>query len=321
MRLQQLHYPPKARFLDGLIRSRRWCSRWRLFGSTAGCWSRYLALYWVVAGLVVSRFMPPAPRTHGRNFVYFREEIFHFGRMIKPFLLFSTILLSCSTMSFAQDAAPPVLATTPELHAKTEARIEQFNKISKEGTAELVFLGDSITQGWEGKGKEVWAKYYGQRKAANFGIGGDCTEHVLWRMDHGNFDGLKPKLVVLMIGTNNTGHRKDKPEDTAAGVKAIITKLQTKCPGVKVLLLGIFPRGAKPDDAGRQLNTKINDLLKPMADGKTVHYMDIGAKFLEPDGTMTKEMMPDFLHPGPKGYQIWADAIDETLSKLLGEPQ
>ncbi len=124
-----------------------------------------------------------------------------------------------------------------------------------------------------------------------------------------------------MIGTNNTGHRKDKAEDTAAGVKAIITKLQGKCPGVKVLLLGIFPRGEKPEDAGRQLNNKINDLLKPMADGKTVHYMDIGAKFLEPDGTMTKEMMPDFLHPGPKGYQIWADAIDETLSKLLGEPQ
>ncbi len=244
--------------------------------------------------------------------------------MIKPFLLLSSVLFSSVTLSFAQDAAAPtapVLATTPELHAKTEARIEQFNKISKEGAAELVFLGDSITQGWEGRGKEVWAKYYSQRKAANFGISGDRTEHVLWRMDHGNFDGLKPKLVVLMIGTNNTGHRKDKPEDTAAGVKSIITKLQAKCPGVKVLLMGIFPRGQKLEDAGRQLNMKINDLLKPMADGKTVHYLDIGAKFLEPDGTMTKEMMPDFLHPGPKGYQIWADAIDETLSKLLGEPQ
>jgi lysophospholipase L1-like esterase len=236
--------------------------------------------------------------------------------MIKSLSLLSIALLSLASSSIAQDAAPQVLALKPELHAKTEARIEQFNKISKEGTAELVFLGDSITQGWE-----VWAKYYSQRKAANFGIGGDRTEHVLWRMDHGNFDGLKPKLVVLMVGTNNTGHRKDKPEDTAAGVKAIITKLQAKCPGVKVLLLGIFPRGEKPEDAGRQLNNKINDLLKPMGDGKAVHYMDIGAKFLEPDGTMTKEMMPDFLHPGPKGYQIWADAIDETLSKLLGEPQ
>ena len=240
--------------------------------------------------------------------------------MIKPFTFLSAVLLSCATLSFAQDAAV-VPALKPEVHKGTEGRIEQFNKISKEGTAELVFLGDSITHGWEGKGKEVWAKYYGQRKAANFGIGGDRTEHVLWRMDNGNFDGLKPKLVVLMIGTNNTGHRKDKPEDTAAGVKAIITKLQTKCPGVKVLLLGIFPRGAKPDDAGRVLNGKINELLKPMGDDKTVFYMDIGPKFLEADGTMTKDMMPDFLHPGQKGYQIWADAIDEKLSQLLGEPQ
>ncbi len=115
--------------------------------------------------------------------------------MIKPISLLSIALLSFTSISLAQDATPEILALKPELHAKTEGRIEQFNKISKEGTAELVFLGDSITQGWDGKGKEVWAKYYGQRKAANFGISGDRTEHVLWRMDHGNFDGLKPKLV------------------------------------------------------------------------------------------------------------------------------
>ncbi len=240
--------------------------------------------------------------------------------MIKFFTLLSAFLFATHFIQ-AQDAAPTIAALKPEVHTGTEGRIEKFNQISKEGTAQLVFLGDSITQGWEGAGKEVWAKYYGQRNAANFGIGGDRTEHVLWRMDHGNFDGLKPKLVVLMIGTNNTGHRKDPAADTAAGVKAILAKLQTKCPDTKVLLLGIFPRGEKPDDEKRQLNVKINELLKPMADDKKVFFMDIGAKFLEPDGTMTKQMMGDFLHPGPKGYQIWADAIDAKLSLLLGEPQ
>ncbi|MEK6701692.1 MAG: GDSL-type esterase/lipase family protein, partial [Planctomycetota bacterium] len=105
-------------------------------------------------------------------------------------------------------AKTAIKATTPEKHNGTEKRHENFNKISKEGKAQLVFLGDSITEGWEGGGKETWAKHYASRQAANFGVSGDRTEHVLWRLDNANFDGLKPKLIVIMIGTNNTGHRK-----------------------------------------------------------------------------------------------------------------
>ena len=122
-----------------------------------------------------------------------------------------------------------------------------------------------------------------------------------------------------MIGTNNTGHRKDKPEDTAAGVKAIIEKLHSKSPDTKVLLLGIFPRDEKPEGAGRQLNDKINAILKTFADDKKVFWQDIGAKFLGPDGVMSKQTMGDFLHPGPAGYEIWAEAIEENVAKLLGE--
>lgn len=246
--------------------------------------------------------------------------------MMKPTILFLTASIFLSPFVMSQDAAPsaapaPVAipALTADLHKGTEPRIEQFNKISKEGTAELVFLGDSITQGWEGAGRATWAKFYANRKAANFGIGGDRTEHVLWRMDHGNFDGLKPKLVVLMIGTNNTGHRHDKPEDTAAGVRAIINKVQEKSPDTKILLLAIFPRDEKPEGGGRQLNNKINDFIKTFADDKKIFWQDINAKFLQPDGVMSKEMMGDFLHPGPKGYDIWAEAIEENVAKLLGE--
>jgi N-acetylglucosamine-6-sulfatase len=199
---------------------------------------------------------------------------------------------------------------------------ESFNAISKKGEAQLVFLGDSITAGWNGRGKAAWTAHWAPLNAANFGIGGDRTEHVLWRLEHGNYDGLKPKLTVLMIGTNNTGHQKPgvyqcTAEQTAEGVKTILEKLKAKCPDEKVLLLGIFPRGANKDDHWRKQNEATNAIIKTYADDKTVFYMDIGEKFLQPDGTLTKEIMPDALHPSAQGYDIWVDAIEGKVKELL----
>jgi lysophospholipase L1-like esterase len=220
-------------------------------------------------------------------------------------------------------------AVQPVLHPGTEKRHESFNVISKQGEAQLVFLGDSITHGWEGKGKAVWAKDWAPLKAANFGIGGDRTEHVLWRLENGNFDGLKPKAIVLMIGTNNTGHqgRPQKElngavyectaEQTAEGIKAILAQLQKKCPDAKILVLGIFPRGADKNDKFRQQNEATNAIVKGFADGQKVFFLDVGAKFLEPDGTLSKTIMPDLLHPNEKGYQIWSDAIKADVLALL----
>jgi len=220
-------------------------------------------------------------------------------------------------------------AIQPVLHPGTEARHESFNEISKKGEAQLVFLGDSITHNWEKGGKEVWEKYWTPLNAANFGIGGDRTEHVLWRLDHGNFDGLKPKEIVLMIGTNNTGHqgRPQKELDgatyqctaqqTADGVKMIIDKLEAKCPSAKILLLAIFPRGATPEDKFRKQNEETNAIIKGFADNKKVFFMDINAKFLEPDGTLSKDIMPDLLHPNAKGYEIWAEAIEPKVKELM----
>jgi lysophospholipase L1-like esterase len=227
-------------------------------------------------------------------------------------------LLSLAALFTVHADDTKVLATTPDLHKGTEGRINQFNKISKKGEAQLVFLGDSITHGWEGQ-KAIWEAAFGQYKPANFGIGGDRTEHVLWRMDNGNFDGLKPKLTVIMIGTNNTGHRKgeEPAEQTCAGVKAIIERLAKKCPDSKVLLLGIFPRGEKPDDKLRKHNAAINELLAKLADGKKVQFLDIGKNFLQPDGTLSKEIMPDLLHLSPKGYQIWADSIKDKVAEMM----
>lgn len=198
-------------------------------------------------------------------------------------------------------------------------RHQRMNERSKQGGVDLAFVGDSITQAWEGGGKQVWAEYYAKRNAANYGISGDRTEHVLWRIDNGNFDGIKPKLVVIMIGTNNTGHRKEEPQQTADGIRAIIQRLQKKTPESKILLLGIFPRGFKPDDAKRKQNEAINEIIKGYADGKSIHFLDIGKKFKAEDGTLPKDIMPDSLHLRPAGYEIWAKAIEPKVKELMGE--
>ncbi len=197
---------------------------------------------------------------------------------------------------------------------------DKFVGIAKEGKAQLLFLGDSITAGWAGNGKEVWAKSFGQYTPANFGIGGDRTQHVLWRIQNGELEGIKPKAVVLMIGTNNSGQ--DPAEGIAKGVTAIVSTLREKQPQAKILLLAVFPRGEKPSTAekpnpGRDKLAQVNEIIAKLDDGKNVFFLDIGEKFLQPDGTLTKEIMPDFLHLSPAGYQIWADAISPKLAELM----
>jgi len=197
---------------------------------------------------------------------------------------------------------------------KDEKRHEGFVEIAKKGGVDLLFLGDSITDGWRGKGKKSYEAHFAPLKAANFGIGGDRTQHVLWRLRNGELEGIQPKAVMLMIGTNNGG---DSADDVAAGITAIVKEIHGKHPAARVLLLGIFPRGEKPNP-GREKNDKVNAIVSKLDDGgKTVTYLDIGEKFLQPDKTISKDIMPDFLHLSEKGYQIWADAIKEPLVELL----
>jgi lysophospholipase L1-like esterase len=249
--------------------------------------------------------------------------------MNRRFLL-TSLFLGTSLFAEAPKTLPENLATYPvPRDAGWMKKHESFNAISKEGKAPLVFLGDSITAGWAGAGKEAWAKAWAPLGAANFGIGGDRTEHVLWRLQNGNFEGLKPKLVVLMIGTNNTGHvgrsqaelggavYHGSAEHTATGVKAILDHLATKLPETKVLLLGIFPRGQDGSDTMRQQNVATNALIAKLADGQKVVFKDIGKTFLGEEGALSKEIMPDLLHLSPKGYQLWADAIQADVAALM----
>jgi lysophospholipase L1-like esterase/photosystem II stability/assembly factor-like uncharacterized protein len=184
--------------------------------------------------------------------------------------------------------------------------------------AQVVFIGDSITEGWEKSGAPVWDQHYKSLNALALGFGGDRTENVLWRLQHGEVDALAPKVAVLMFGTNNTGYRKEDPVTTAAGIRRNIDELRRRLPATKILLLAIFPRGAGADDEARRINDKVNAIIAGYADNRHVYYLDIGQSFLQPDGTLSKEIMPDLLHPNRKGYEIWAEAMAPTLNKLLG---
>lgn len=228
---------------------------------------------------------------------------------------FAVLLAACAAHAATTNTAiVPVPRTNP---TNWLARHEGFVKQAKAGGIELLFMGDSITDGWRGgNGHAIWEKYYGPRHAANFGIGGDQTQHVLWRIEHGEVDGLKPKVTVLMIGTNNTGGRNQTPE-IVEGVTAIVKELRHRMKKSKVLLLAIFPRSEKPDAPVRQQIRDINLQLAQLDDGKWVKFLDIGPKFLQPDGTLSRDVMPDRLHPNQKGYQIWADAMEPTLASML----
>ena len=197
-------------------------------------------------------------------------------------------------------------------------RQRSVNERVKKGNVDLIFIGDSITHSWENAGKGLWAEYYEPRNAVNMGFSGDRTQHVLWRLEHGNIDGLRPKLAVIMIGTNNSNGNDNSAEEIADGIIAICAKLRKELPEMKILLLAIFPRAGKPCPQ-RAKNERASELASVIADGKMIHYLDIGGEFLEADGTLAKEIMPDFLHPNTEGYKIWAEAIEKKIAELMGE--
>ena len=243
------------------------------------------------------------------------------------FLIHAMLLLAVTSMSAAsvraekeQTTSNSPKAVTPEVQTAAWAvkwwKLADLKKMDK---VDLLMIGDSITHGWENSGKKVWDEHYAKRHAFNIGFSGDRTENVLWRLQHGAVEGISPKLAVIMIGTNNTGHRQDPAEETAAGIKAIIDELHKQLPKTKILLLAIFPRGEKADDPLRKLNSGINEIIAGYADDQKVFFLNINSEFLDDDGTLPKSVMPDLLHPREAGYATWAKAMEPTIAKLMGE--
>jgi lysophospholipase L1-like esterase len=203
-------------------------------------------------------------------------------------------------------------------------RHEQFLQVAKQGNIDLLLMGDSITDWWRraGTGLAVFDSAFAGIRCANFGIAGDRTQGVLWRMENGELEGYTPKAMMLMIGTNNLGGGRggagNSPEQIAAAIGVIVTKFRVKFPEAKVLLLGVFPRGAQKTAPQREPIRQINRMIAALDDGKYVKYMDIGDKLLEPDSSISTTVMADGLHPTEKGYRIWADAVMPTLNEMLG---
>lgn len=228
-------------------------------------------------------------------------------------VLVGFLVLLCS-----QDV-PPGARPVPK-DGKWIERHKGFVEEARRGGIEVLFLGDSITDAWRSTGRKIWDEHFAPLKAVNFGISGDRTQHVLWRLQNGELDGVRPKVVVLMIGTNNIGQRDPEPPSSAVeGIKAIVREIHARSASTRVLLLGVFPRSEKPDHPHRAQIREINDAIAKLDDGgKTVRFLDIGGRFLGPDGTISKEIMPDFLHLSEKGYRLWAEALREPLRELLG---
>jgi lysophospholipase L1-like esterase len=240
---------------------------------------------------------------------------------LRLFTFASIAALMLGSAAHSGDKKNPAATPSPRLDKKGDPdagwikRHDGFVAIAKSGNVDVLFLGDSITDGWRGKnGKAVWDKAFGDLKPANFGIGGDRTQHVLWRIQNGELDGIKPKVAVLMIGTNNTGS--DSAEQIAAGVTAIVKTIHDKSPKTSVLLLAVFPRGKMIPNPGNTKIVEINKIIAKLDNKKDVVYLDIGEKFMK-DGQIPVSIMPDFLHLSQDGYQIWADAITPTLKNML----
>ena len=214
-------------------------------------------------------------------------------------------------------------AVVPALNPGFRTKHNAYVELAQKGDIDVLFMGDSITDLWRNvgqgenprqAGKAVFDKYYGGMKVANFGISGDSTQGVLYRLQNGEGQGFQPKVIMLMIGTNNAGNC--TTAEIAEGVGAIVFEMRKDFPAAKILLLGIFPR-ANPGDALRKIVLDVNPIIAKLHDGKNVFYLDIGSKFLDADGNLSADIMADKLHPNEKGYVIWAEAVKEPLAELL----
>jgi len=213
------------------------------------------------------------------------------------------------------DVAAIKLDADGKIHCDFLRAHHAFLERAKDPGIGIVFLGDSITNGWSwGDHTQLWDRYFGRYDPANFGIGGDRTEHVLWRIDNGELDRVRPKVVVLLIGTNNIG---DPTDEIRRGVVRVTERVREKLPETRLVLMGIFPRGAEPSDPNRAKIREVNRALAKLDDGDRVRFLDIGDRFLAPDGSLPKEIMPDALHLSFKGYQIWAEALAPILEEVM----
>ena len=202
------------------------------------------------------------------------------------------------------------IARTQEIAEDLKSLISQKSKDTKPG---ILMIGDSITQNWNQEGNPLWQKYLGPMGAFNFGVGGDQTQNVIWRIRNLPIEKIQWKTAVVMIGTNNMEFN---TAETVAGIKAVVQELQKKLPYTRILLLALFPRDTLPWSKDRMKVNDVNSKLPGLAKTLKISYLDFSSKFLNLIGYLSPESMPDALHPNLRGYQIWIDAMMPVLRNL-----
>ena len=217
---------------------------------------------------------------------------------------------------------PPDDKPAPRTESWAIPIFEHIKQAVKTQPYRALFLGDSITQRWDlplWDAKPVWDANMKPREVLNAGVAGDRTEHLLWRLDHGNLDGPPPKLAIVLIGTNDLAHGRP-PEVAAEGVRRVLIALRSKLPQTRILLLGLWPRGATPADPLRQAVAAVNNLIRNCADDRAAFYADIGGVLLDKNGTLSTRLAPDLLHFSGDGYKLLAPQLDPLIDRLLALP-
>jgi lysophospholipase L1-like esterase len=216
---------------------------------------------------------------------------------------------------FTQDQLP---APEPREAAAARKRFEEINAAVKTQPYRVLFFGDSLTERFETwDAPQLWREHMTPRGVLNAGVNGDRTEHLLWRLDHGNLDGPPPQGLVLWIGTNDLGHDRSV-EDTSEGIRADLLRLRERLPSARILLLGLTPRGAAPDAKFRAPIREVNNLIRTCGDERTVIFADLGGVLLDPQGRLSPEISPDRLHFSRKGYERLVPKLDPLIDRLLG---
>ena len=241
----------------------------------------------------------------------------------------SLAFLAISTLCFGLPSGQagvtnPAEIPTPQGGWATDRHQTKLN-LEKSHQYDLLMLGDSITHNFEKpEYAPIWDKYFGSRNALDLGYSGARTENILWNIANGELDGQSPKVVTLMIGTNNADETNypthHTGEQIAGGIRAIVRAVEKKLPHTKILLLRCFPYGAEPDHNSRGIVlNRASEIAKKLANNRRVFWCDVNQVFLNPDGTMNRQLMPDLLHPSPEGARKWAEAMEPLLSKLMGD--
>ena len=274
-------------------------------------------------GYIVSQELTP-----GETYYWRVDEISNFGDVIigdiwsfiyngmNPKIALDAYYIAPNAHSAVTPASGLILDWWSARHQAILNRVGQ-------GNVDLIFIGDSITHGWDVSGVDVWQQYYADRNAVNMGFNGDRTQHVLWRLNNGEIMGISPKLAIIMIGTNNA-YGWNTAIETSEGIIAICKVLRNKLPQTKILILAIFPRfdtqtGAPSSAAMREINAEASKRASVVADNQWIYYMDINDQFLDENGALLVDLMPDLLHPGASGYHVEAEKIEPMVKKLMGE--